>query len=98
MSLLIFSGLTPVFAVRFAHSMASFAGLPGSGELRLYFSLCQLLLRRQTQVFCFSFDAKEKRIPSLVKFLFSNDFPIFPLDNPLPPCYHKAHKTDRFLE
>jgi len=28
MSLLIFSGLTPVFAVRFAHSMASFAGCP----------------------------------------------------------------------
>ena len=35
--------------------MASFAGLPGSGE------------RRQKQIFCFSFDAKEKRIsPYLV--------------------------------
>jgi len=32
--------------------------------------LRQLLLRRQTQVFCFSFDAKEKRTPSPVKFLF----------------------------
>ncbi|MBQ7520219.1 MAG: hypothetical protein IJU12_07865, partial [Clostridia bacterium] len=52
-----------VFAVRFAHSMASVAGLPGSGGLQLCFSLRLQLLRRQTQVFCFSFDAKEKRIP-----------------------------------
>ena len=43
MSLLIFSGLTPVFAVRFAHSMASFAGLPGSDGLR-YPSNCGKLL------------------------------------------------------
>ena len=43
MSLLIFLGLTPVFAVRFAHSMASFAGLPGSGGL-LYPSNCGKLL------------------------------------------------------
>ena len=58
------------FAVRFAHSMASFAGLPGSGGLRLCFSLRLQLLRRETQVFCFSFDAKEKRTLFSVKFLF----------------------------
>jgi len=44
--------------------------LPGSGGLQLSFSLLQLLLRRQTQVFCFSFDAKEKRTLFPVKFLF----------------------------
>ncbi len=44
--------------------------LPGSGGLQLCFSLRQQLLRRQTQVFCFSFDSKEKRIPFPVKFLF----------------------------
>ena len=33
---------------------------------RFCFSLRQQLLRRQTQVFCFSFDSKEKRIPSPV--------------------------------
>ena len=34
MSLLIFPGLTQVFHCAHAHSLASFAGLPGSGELR----------------------------------------------------------------
>ena len=70
MNSFIFWSVQRFFAVRFAHSMASFAGLPGSGGLRLYFSLCQQLLRRQTQVFCFSFDSKEKRTPFPVKFLF----------------------------
>ena len=49
MSLLIFSGLTPVFAVRFAHSVASFAGLPGSGELRHPSNCGKLLVVEVTQ-------------------------------------------------
>ncbi len=59
----------------FTHFLRPDAGfrcgwLPGSGGLRFRFSLRQLLLRRQTQVFCFSFDSKEKRTPFPVKFLF----------------------------
>jgi len=75
MNTFIFWSVHRFFAVRFAHSMASFAGLPGSGGLQLCFSLLSLLLRRQTQVFCFSFDSKEKRTPSPSNFCFTLSHP-----------------------
>ena len=47
-SLLIFRAVQRFFAVRFAHSMASFAGLPGSGGLR-YPSNCGKVLAIQVK-------------------------------------------------
>jgi len=43
---LVFRQFFWLFPVRFAHSRASFAGLPGSGERHFCFNLILLLLRR----------------------------------------------------
>ena len=72
-SLLIFRSVLRLFTVRFAHGLASFAGLPGSGGQHFRFSRGLLLLRRHNVVFWFSFDAKEnspRSSPFPVKFLF----------------------------
>jgi len=55
-----FSVCPAVFRCALAHSRASFAGLPGSGEQHFCFSLILLLSRRQAQPFSVPFRADEK--------------------------------------
>ena len=59
-SKLIFRSVLRLFTVRFAHSLASFAGLPGSGGKHFRFSIGLLLLRRQIVVFWFSVERLPK--------------------------------------
>jgi len=67
----VFSAGLRFFPVRFAHSRASFAGLPGSWERRFCFSLRLLLSRRQTG-FSASLLTQKRSVSFFVQFLFSD--------------------------